>query len=69
MNVGFFQILLILLVIILLFGAGKIPRIMKDLAKGIKIFRSEISSNTKKDMDNDSTAPDIPQSKNNNSDK
>ncbi len=37
------QILLIILVIILLFGAGRIPRVMGDMAKGIKSFRQGLT--------------------------
>ena len=36
---GIWQILLIVLVVLLLFGAGKLPRIMGDMAKGIKSFK------------------------------
>lgn len=36
------QILLVVLVVLLLFGAGKLPRIMEDLAKGIKSFKKGI---------------------------
>ena len=35
--------LVVLLVVMLLFGAGKIPRLMGDLAKGIKIFKSGLN--------------------------
>jgi sec-independent protein translocase protein TatA len=33
------QILLIVLVVLLIFGAGKIPQIMGDMAKGFKSFK------------------------------
>ena len=32
--------LVVLLVVVILFGAGKLPRLMGDLAKGIKSFKS-----------------------------
>ena len=32
--------LIVLVIVLLVFGAGKLPRIMGDLAKGIKSFRS-----------------------------
>src|SRR3546814_12730133 len=32
--------LIVLLIVLLLFGAGKLPRVMGDLAKGIKNFKS-----------------------------
>ena len=34
------QVLLVLLIIVILFGAGKIPRVMGDVAKGIKSFKA-----------------------------
>lgn len=33
------HILLILVVVLVVFGAGKIPRLMGDVAKGVKAFR------------------------------
>jgi sec-independent protein translocase protein TatA len=32
--------MLVLLVVLLLFGAGKLPRVMGDFAKGIKAFKA-----------------------------
>lgn len=32
--------LVVLLIVLLLFGAGKLPRVMGDFAKGIKAFKS-----------------------------
>jgi sec-independent protein translocase protein TatA len=32
--------LVVLLIVVLLFGAGKLPRVMGDFAKGIKAFKS-----------------------------
>jgi TatA/E family protein of Tat protein translocase len=40
MSFGIWQIALIVLVVVLVFGAGKIPRVMGDFAKGIKSFKS-----------------------------
>lgn len=39
MGFGFFEILLILLVILLLFGARKIPELMRGIGKGAKEFK------------------------------
>jgi sec-independent protein translocase protein TatA len=38
--IGPWEIFLILLVVLVLFGAGRIPTLMGDLAKGIKSFKS-----------------------------
>lgn len=32
--------MVVLLIVLLLFGAGKLPRVMGDFAKGIKAFKS-----------------------------
>ncbi len=40
MGISIWQILLIVLVVVLLFGAGKLPRLMGDFAKGIKSFKT-----------------------------
>ncbi len=39
MSLGIWQILLIVLLVLLLFGAGKLPAVMGDLAKGVKNFK------------------------------
>jgi len=39
MNIGWQEILLILLIALLLFGARKIPDLAKSLGKGIREFR------------------------------
>lgn len=41
------HILLVLVVIMILFGAGKLPKVMGDLGKGIKNFKEGL--NTKED--------------------
>ena len=38
-SLGFWEILLIVLVILLLFGGKKIPELMRRLGKGMKSFR------------------------------
>ena len=40
MGISIWQILIILLIVLLLFGAGRLPQLMGDMAKGIKTFRS-----------------------------
>lgn len=65
---GPWQILLIVVLILLLFGAGRLPRIMGDIAKGIKSFKKgmkdedngEDNNNAPKQISNaDSDADDI----------
>lgn len=39
MSIGFWQIILVVGLIVILFGAGRLPRIMGDVAKGVKSFK------------------------------
>lgn len=41
------QILLVLLLVLLLFGAGKLPKVMGDLGKGMRNFRDGLKSDEK----------------------
>lgn len=38
--IGPWEIFLILLVVLVIFGAGRLPTIMGDLAKGVKSFKA-----------------------------
>ncbi len=39
MSLGPWEIFLILAVVVLLFGAGKLPKLMGDVAEGMKAFK------------------------------
>jgi twin arginine-targeting protein translocase, TatA/E family len=39
MNVGFPELLVVCLIVLLLFGGKKIPELMKGLGKGVKSFK------------------------------
>lgn len=39
MGIGMGQLVLIILGVLIVFGAGKIPSIMGDLAKGLRAFK------------------------------
>ncbi|HHZ68145.1 MAG TPA: twin-arginine translocase TatA/TatE family subunit [Alphaproteobacteria bacterium] len=39
-GIGVWQIVLILAIVLILFGAGKLPRVMGDIAKGVKSFKA-----------------------------
>jgi len=43
MSLGFWQIILVVVLFILFFGRGKIPQLMGDIAEGIKSFKKGIS--------------------------
>jgi len=53
-GVGFQEILLIGMVVLVLFGAKKIPEFMKGLGKGIKEFKegvNDMKADVEKDLD------------------
>jgi len=39
-QIGIWQILLVLVIVLILFGAGKLPKVMGDFAKGIRNFKA-----------------------------
>ena len=43
MGLGFWEAGLLLAIVIILFGAGKLPTVMGDLAKGIKRFKADMA--------------------------
>ena len=51
-NIGWTGIIIIAILVVILFGKGKISSIMGDLAKGIKSFKKGLSDdNTSKNED------------------
>lgn len=44
--IGFGEIALILLVVLIIFGAGKLPQVMGDLGKGLKSFKEGMKEDT-----------------------
>lgn len=40
MSIGIWQVVLILLIVLIIFGAGKLPKVMGDVAKGVKNFKA-----------------------------
>ena len=53
-NIGWSGIIIVAVLVVLLFGRGKISSVMGDVAKGIKSFKKGMADNTdssKKDSD------------------
>jgi len=48
-NFGATEIILILLVVVLLFGARKIPELMKGIGQGVKEFKKASNADNKSD--------------------
>lgn len=53
MGISFWHIAFVILLVLLLFGRGKLPQLMGDLAQGIKSFKQGI-----RDEDSTPAAPD-----------
>lgn len=39
MSIGIWQVVLILVIVLIIFGAGKLPKVMGDVASGVKNFK------------------------------
>ena len=62
MGISFWQIAIVVVIVVLLFGRGKISSLMGDVAKGIKSFKkgmSDDSSTNNDDNKNDSNNSDL----------
>jgi sec-independent protein translocase protein TatA len=70
MSIGFWQIAVVVILVVLLFGRGKISSLMGDVAKGIKSFRSGMASDPVNDSEskNISENPDSNNQDSNNQD-
>ena len=58
MSIGIWQIVLILAIVLILFGAGKIPRVMGDVAKGIKNFKTGMKEEASNEDDKETKKED-----------
>lgn len=57
MSLGMGELLLILVIVFVLFGAGKLPQVMNDIGKGVKSLKKGLKDDDKEKL-NDSTKPD-----------
>ena len=67
MSIGFWQIAIVVMLVVLLFGRGKISSLMGDVAKGIKSFKKGMKDPTQDQTDSPSSQDNS--SKDSNSDK
>jgi sec-independent protein translocase protein TatA len=58
MSIGIWQVVLILVIVLILFGAGKLPKVMGDVAAGVKNFKKGM----KDDEDEDKATKSISES-------
>ena len=52
MSIGFWQISIVVILVVLLFGRGKISSLMGDVAKGIKSFKKGMATDVNDDSQN-----------------
>ena len=55
MGISFWQIAIVVILVVLLFGRGKISSLMGDVAKGIKSFKKGMSSDVTEDLSSNDT--------------
>jgi sec-independent protein translocase protein TatA len=49
MGLSIWHILIVLIVVLIVFGAGRLPHVMGDLGKGIRSFKAGLSGETPED--------------------
>jgi sec-independent protein translocase protein TatA len=66
MGIGVWQVVLVLVIVLIIFGAGKLPKVMGDVAKGVKNFKSgmaeEVTDATKESTPVDVAATQVSES-------
>ncbi len=53
MSLGIWQIVLLLILVFILFGAGKLPKVMGDFAKGLRAFKDGMREDSDSESDSD----------------
>ena len=69
MSIGFWQIAIVVVLVVLLFGRGKISSLMGDVAKGIKSFKKGMSDNPEQTSSLSSTSEKTPNEESSTSEK
>ena len=64
MGISFWQIAIVVVIVVLLFGRGKISSLMGDVAKGIKSFKKGMSDDSSSDNNSNNNNSDNSDSEN-----
>ncbi len=64
MGISFWQIAIVVVLVVLLFGRGKISSLMGDVAKGIKSFKKGMSEDASTNNQDDNSKSDNSDSEN-----
>ncbi len=59
MSIGFWQIAVVVILVVLLFGRGKISSLMGDVAKGIKSFKKGMATDVTEDSEPKNVSDDV----------
>lgn len=54
-NMGFPELILILIIALVIFGPAKLPEVGKAIGKGLKEFKAAVSSNTATEKEDEET--------------
>jgi sec-independent protein translocase protein TatA len=63
MGLSIWHILVLIIVVTLLFGTGRVPRVMEDVAKGIKAFKKGMKEDDKPQIESAGKAEEVQQEK------
>ena len=63
MSIGIWQLLLIVLIVLIFFGAGKLPKVMGDLGKGVRSLKDGMKEEEKENTENTEEAKEIASNK------
>ena len=50
---GAFELIIILTIVVILFGVGKLPKVLGQMGKGVKAFKEGVQGNPLEDDEND----------------
>ena len=57
-NIGPLQVIIVLVIVLLLFGVGKLPQVGKGMGQAINEFKSAIGKDNKSESDSDDSTAD-----------
>ena len=57
MGIGFWQLIVILLIVMILFGRGKLPALAEDMGKSVRMFKKGLAEDEKSEKDKQIAAP------------
>lgn len=58
---GFWELIIILVIILVIFGAGKLPQVMKSLGEGMRSFRKAAQEDPQNNNQDNSTTNSVTQ--------